>query len=160
MGYRRPGGRAGTHNTILVIGTVNCAAHTVRLIAARARAELLPKFPHVTDIVGITHKNGCATRDGSPELELLQRTLAGFARNPSVAGLVCAGLGCEVTQSESLLAPQRLVGFRLPPYIGIQDSGGVAAAVEEGLKAVAARLPQADTCRREPVPISELALAL
>jgi altronate hydrolase len=160
MGYRRPGGRAGTRNTILVIGTVNCAAHTVRLIAARARAELLPQFPHVTDIVGITHKNGCATRDGSPELELLQRTLAGFARNPNVAGYVFVGLGCEVNQFESLLATQRLDGFRLPPYIGIQDSGGVAAAVEEGLKAVAARLPQADTYRREPVAVSELALAL
>jgi altronate hydrolase len=162
MGYRRASGRAGTRNTILVIGTVNCSAHTVRTIAARARAELLPRFPNVTDIVGIAHKSGCGTRDGSPELDMLQRTLAGFARNPNVAGYVFIGLGCEVNQFETLLTSQRdrLGELRLPPYIGIQDSGGVAATIEEGLKAVAARLPQADTARREPIPLSELALAL
>jgi altronate hydrolase len=162
MGYRRAEGRAGTRNTIAVIGTVNCAAHTVRAIAARARAELLPKFPNVTDVVGLAHKNGCGTREGSPELELLQRTLAGFARNPNVAGYVFVGLGCEVNQFETLLAGQRgrLGDVRLPPYIGIQDSGGVAATIAEGLKAVAALLPFADQIRREPLPISELTLAL
>ncbi|MFL5800374.1 MAG: UxaA family hydrolase [Roseiflexaceae bacterium] len=160
MGYRRPSGRAGTRNTIAIISTVNCGAHTVRTIAARARAELLPKFPNVTDIVGLAHKNGCATREGSSELGLLQRTLAGFARNPNVAGYLFIGLGCEVNQFESLMVSQQLNGFRLPPYIGIQDAGGVAAAVEDGLKAVAALLQRADTYRRESLPVSELALAL
>jgi arabinonate dehydratase len=160
MGYRRPKGRAGTRNTIAIISTVNCGAHTVRTIATRARAELLPKFPNVTDVVGLAHKNGCATREGSAELGLLQRTLAGVARNPNVAGYLFIGLGCEVNQFESLMESQQLDGFRLPPYIGIQDAGGVFAAVEEGLKAVAALLRQADTYRREPLPVSELALAL
>ena len=160
MGYPRPHGRAGTRNTIAVLGTVNCAAHTVRMIAARARAELLPRFPNVTDVVGLAHKGGCGTRDDSPELDLLQRTLAGFARNPNVAGYLFVGLGCEVNQFEALLAAQHLDGFRLPPYIGIQDAGGVAAAVEEGLAAVATLLARADTARREPVPLDELALAL
>jgi altronate hydrolase len=160
MGYRRRGGRAGTRNTIAVIGTVNCAAHTVRAIAARARAELLPRFAHVTDIVGLAHKNGCGTRADGPELGLLQRTLAGFARNPNVAGYLFVGLGCEVNQFESLLAAQQLDGFRLPPYIGIQDAGGVAAAVAEGLEAVAALLPRANEVRREAIPLSELTLAL
>jgi altronate hydrolase len=169
MGYRRPSGRAGTRNTIVIIGTVNCAAHTVRTIAARARAELLPRFPNVTDIVGIAHKNGCGTRESGPEMDMLQRTLAGFARNPNVAAYLFVGLGCEANQFEALFVSQFQNGSRrgeitsslpLPPYIGIQDSGGVAATVEEGLKAVAARLPYADTFHREPVPVSELALAL
>ena len=160
MGYRRPHGRAGTRNAIVIIGTVNCSAHAVRLIAARARAELLPRFPHVTDVVGLAHKGGCGTRAGSSELDMLQRTLAGFARNPNVAGYLFVGLGCEVNQFESLLDSQRLDGFRLPPYIGIQDAGGIAATVEQGVQAVAALLPRADMARREPVPLSELALAL
>ncbi len=162
MGYRRQRGRAGTRNTIVIISTVNCAAHAVRTIAARARAELLPRFPNVTDVVGLAHKNGCGTRDGSPELHMLQRTLAGFARNPNVAGYLFVGLGCEVNQFETLLESQRawLGDVRLPPYIGIQDAGGVAGAVEEGLREVAALLPRADQRRREPLPVSELALAL
>ncbi|HWQ14552.1 MAG TPA: altronate dehydratase family protein [Roseiflexaceae bacterium] len=185
MGYRRASGRAGTRNTLAVIGTVNCAAHTVRRIAERARAELLPKYPNVTDIVAIAHKSGCATRADSPELELLQRTLAGFARHPNVAAFLFVGLGCEVNQWESLFATQRarLEGqnevpglrpeqgatqyaarstqsLRLPPYIGIQDEGGVARTIEAGLRALEQLLPIADQYRREPVPVSELCLAL
>jgi altronate hydrolase len=160
MGYRRAQGRAGTRNTLAIIGTVNCASHAVRLIAARARAELLPRFAHVTDIVGLAHKNGCGTREGSPELDMLQRTLAGFARSPNVAGYLFVGLGCEVNQFEAMLAAQQLDGFRMPPYIGIQDSGGIAATVEEGLRAIATLLPRADAARREPVSVSDLAVAL
>jgi altronate hydrolase len=162
MGYRRPSGRAGTRNTIAVVGTVNCSAHTVRRIAARARAELLPSFPNVTDIVAVAHKSGCATRAGSPELELLQRTLAGFARHPNVAACVFVGLGCEVNQWETLLAGQRerLAALDAPPYLGIQETGGVAETVEAGLRAVAQLLPYADRFRREPLPVAELAVGL
>ena len=160
MGYRRSHGRAGTRNTIVIIGTVNCSAHVVRSIANRAHTELLPQFPNVTDIVGLSHKNGCGTRDGSPELDMLQRTLAGFARHPNVAGYLFVGLGCEVNHFESLLKSQQLNGFRLPPYMGIQDVGGVAATIEEGVQAVAAMLPHANEARREPIPVSELAVAL
>jgi altronate hydrolase len=160
MGFRRPRGRAGTRNTVAVIGTVNCSAHTVRTIVERARAELLPHFPNVTDVVALTHKSGCATRDGSPELGLLQRTLAGFARNPNVAACLFVGLGCEVNQFATLLESQHDILGTAPPYLGIQDGGGVAATVEAGLRAVAELLPLADAHRREPVPASELCLAL
>jgi altronate hydrolase len=162
MGYRRPQGRAGTRNTIAVIGTVNCSAHTVRTIAARARAELLPRFPNVTDVVGIAHRSGCATKTSGYEIEMLRRTLAGFARNPNVAAYLFVGLGCETNQFEDLLQSQQaLLGdVRLPPYIGIQDSGGVQATIAEGLKEVERRLVYADQFRREPVSASELCLAL
>jgi altronate hydrolase len=162
MGYRRPNGRAGTRNTIAVIGTVNCSAHTVRSIAARARAELLPRFPNVTDVVGIAHRSGCATKTSGYEIEMLRRTLAGFARNPNVAAYLFVGLGCETNQFEDLLQSQQsLLGdVRLPPYVGIQDTGGVQATIAEGLKEVERRMVYADGFRREPVPVSDLCLAL
>lgn len=162
MGYRRADGRVGTRNTLVIITTVNCAAHTVRQIAARARAELLPRFPHVTDIVAIAHKSGCATRSSGYEIDMLRRTLAGFARSPNVADYLFVGLGCETNHYEELFVNQRerLGDPRLPPYIGIQDTGGVAVTIEEGLRELAARLPRANECRRESVPLSELSLAL
>jgi altronate hydrolase len=160
MGYRRPKGRAGTRNTVAIISTVNCGAHTARTIANRARAELLPHFPNVTNVIGLAHKNGCGTRDGSSELNMLQRTLAGIARNPNVAGYLFIGLGCEVNQFESLMESQELNGFRLPPYIGIQDAGGIGPAVKEGMLAVERLLEQANQYEREPLPISHLAVAL
>jgi altronate hydrolase len=170
MGYRRPLGRAGTRNAVAIIGTVNCAAHTVRRIAERARAELLPRFPNVTDVVGLSHKNGCATQDGSPELAMLQRTLAGIARNPNVAAYMFVGLGCETNQFADLLqgqgaggpglAPLAGFGGGLPNYLGIQDTGGVAGTIEAGLRMVEQLLEQANRHERTPVPASELCLAL
>lgn len=170
MGYKRASGRAGTRNTLVVIGTVNCAAHTVRTIAARARAELLPKYPNVTDIVGLSHKSGCGTREHGPEMDMFQRTLAGMARNPNVAGYLFVGLGCEANQFTNLLQGQGaggngvepLQGYSdgLPAYIGIQDVGGVANAVAEGLREIERLLPLANAYEREPVPVSDLCLAL
>jgi altronate hydrolase len=162
MGYRRPHGRAGSRNTIAIFGTVNCSAHTVRRIAARARAELLPRFPNVTDVIAVAHRSGCATKTSGYEIEMLRRTLAGFARNPNVATYLFVGLGCETNQFEDLLHSQRerLGEIGLPPYIGIQDTGGVAATIEEGLREVERMLPYADGFQREAVPVSELCLAL
>lgn len=162
LGYRRPDGRVGTRNTLVIITTVNCSAHVVRQIGARARAELLPKFPNVTDIVAIAHKSGCASRSSGYEIEMLRRTLAGFARSPNVADYLFVGLGCETNQFEDLFLSQRerLGDVQLPPYIGIQDTGGVAATIDEGLREIAARLPRANEWRREEVPLCELNLAL
>ena len=107
QGYRRADGSVGTRNTLVLITTVNCSAHTVRQIAARARAELLPRFPNVTDIVALAHRAGCASAASGPEIEMLRRTLAGFARNPNVAGYLFVGLGCETNQFEALFESQR-----------------------------------------------------
>jgi altronate hydrolase len=158
-GYRRADGRVGTRNTIVLITTVNCSAHTARVIAQRARAELLPRYPHVDDVVALVHKNGCGTKHGSAEVDLLQRTLAGHANHPNVAGAIFVGLGCEVNQFYDLVGQRGLDGST-PPYIGIQDTGGVAATIEAGLEAVAALLPRADEARRVEVPVSELVLGL
>ena len=160
QGYRRADGRVGTRNTVAIIGTVNCAAHTIRQLARRAREELLPRFPNVDDVVGLTHKNGCATQAGSVELDLLQRTLAGFAHSPNVGAYLFIGLGCETNHFETILQAGHLSNDGLPPYLGIQDEGGVAATVEAGLEVVEKLLAQANTCTRESVPISELVVGL
>ncbi len=162
MGYVRADGSVGTRNTVAVIGTVNCASHTLKRIVERAKRELLLDYPHVTDIVALSHKHGCATRDGSPELGMLQRTLAGFAHNPNVAGYIFVGLGCETNQFESLFNAHRarFGTMQLPPYLAVQDEGGVAATIEAGLSALKPVLALADQARRTPVPLSKLMLAL
>ena len=159
-GYRRSDGRVGTRNTIVLISTVNCAAHTARVIAQRARSELLPRFPHVDDIVALVHKHGCGTRHGSSELAMLQRTLAGHAHHPNVAGYIFVGLGCEVNQFSDLVDSGELNGSGEPLYLGIQDAGGIAPSIEQGLQMVASLLPMADQARREEVPVSELVVGL
>lgn len=162
QGYVRSNGSAGTRNTVAVIATVNCASHTVRKIVERAKQELWPQFPNVTDIIVLSHKHGCATRDGSPELGMLQRTLAGFAHNPNVAGYLFIGLGCETNQFEALFNAHRdqFGAMNLPAYLAIQDEGGVAATIAAGVKALEPVLAHANTYTRQAVPISQLKLAL
>ena len=164
QGYIRHDGRVGTRNTVALISSVNCSAHTTRRIAERARAELLPDFPFVDDVVALTHKNGCGTRFGGPEIAMLQRTLAGFARHPNVAGFVLVSLGCEINQLGPLIESQTLYmpgeDRRLPPMVMLQEEGGVAATVERGLEAVAKLLPVANRARRTTVDASALSVAL
>lgn len=179
MGYRRPDGKAGTRNYIAVISSVNCSAHTVRKIAHHFTQELLAAFPNVDGVISIAHGFGCATRVGSDDYVLLQRTLAGIAAHPNVGGYILVGLGCEVNQIGELVEnyhlsmkeaptlrranhqsqisnPQSLQ----PPSLTIQDTGGIRKTIDAGIAAVEALLPVVNSFQREPIPISELVVAL
>jgi len=158
-GFRRPDGRAGTRNYVAVIATVNCAASTVRAIADRFRGDALQAYPSVDGVIGLTHKGGCGSRYGSPEVALLQRTLAGVGRHPNVGGYVFVGLGCEVNQIQDLVAAQGLESDA-PPLLVIQDEGGLQETVEAGVAAVHLLLPRAAAYRREPLSVAELVVAL
>lgn len=162
MGYRRADGRAGTRNFVALVSSVNCSASTVRYIADRFRGEALASYPNVDGVIPLTHKTGCATKTTGYEIDMLRRTLAGFARHPNVAAFILVGLGCETNQIIDLVETTGLfsVDGSLPPIITLQDTGGIAKTVEKGIEMVAAMLPQADDVRREPIPVSELTVAL
>lgn len=179
MGYRRPDGKAGTRNYIAIISSVNCSAHTVRKIAHHFSAETLAAFPNIDGVISIAHGYGCATRAGSDDHMLLQRTLAGIAAHPNVGGYILVGLGCEVNQVCELVenyhltmkeAPamrrikQQMPKVRHqalpPPALVIQDAGGVRKTIESGIAAITDLLPLIDSYQREPIPISELMVAL
>src|SRR6185437_2699404 len=127
------------------------------------RGDALRDFPHVDGVIGLTHKSGCGSRYGSREVALLQRTLAGFAHHPCVAGAGIVGLGCEINQVTDLVQNTGLLaapGHGPIPLLVIQDVGGSRQTIEAGVKAVEALLPEAERCRRTTVPASELTVAL
>ncbi len=154
QGYRR-GERAGTRNYLAVISSVNCSASVSRAVADRFRD--LRAFPHVDGVIALTHKGGCGAHYGGAEVDLLQRTLAGFCRHPNIAGYVLIGLGCEVNQIPDLVENQ---GLGEPTSLIIQDEGGLVDTVEAGVRAVERLLPGAEAERRVPLPASGLMLAL
>lgn len=157
QGFRRAGGRAGTRNYVAVISSVNCSASVSRYVADSFRGDALRDFPHVDGVIALTHKGGCGAHYGGAEVDLLQRTLAGFARHPNIAGYVLIGLGCEVNQIPDLVEHQ---GLGDAPSLVIQDEGGLVETVEAGVQAVRQLLPAANACRREAVDASELVVAL
>jgi altronate hydrolase len=156
-GFRRPDGRTGTRNYVAVISSVNCSASVSRYVAERFRRDALHDYPHVDGVIALTHKGGCGAHYGGSEVDLLQRTLAGFARHPNIAGYVLIGLGCEVNQVPDIIEHQQL---QPAASLIIQEEGGLVQTVEAGVRAVEALLPRADACRRETVPASELVVAL
>jgi len=162
-GIRRPDGRVATRNYIGIITSVNCSAHVAELIAQAFRRnpltgdDPLAAWPNVDGVVALTHKTGCGMTDGEP-LRLLRRTLGGFARHANFAHVIGVGLGCEVNQIGGLLDEQRLSG-RLRS-MDIQEMGGTRKTVQAGIDFVKEVLAEANHVRREPVPASELCVAL
>jgi altronate hydrolase len=163
MGYRRPDGKVGTRNYIAIISTVNCAASTVRFIQRRFTPELLSAYPNIDGVIGLTHKSGCAMRHGGEAVEQLQRVLAGMAAHPNVGAYLLVGLGCESNQVRELIHAMELdngARWKKPLFLTLQENHGVARTVEEGYAILAELLPEVNNVRREPVPISELNVAL
>ena len=154
-GFVRAGGRVGTRNYIGILTSVNCSATVAKLIAREAERRL-GSFPNVDGVVALTHGTGCGMAMGEG-LELLRRTLRGYATHPNFAAILAVGLGCEVNQ----LADLDLTGGPAPAAaLTIQETGGTTAAVRAGLDALAELLPAADAARRVPVPASRLILGM
>jgi len=161
MGFKRYGRRAGTRNYIAVISTVNCSAHAVQAIASHFTCERLAAFPNVDGVISFTHPHGCGVEIGGLNYMLLQRTLAGMASHPNVAASILVGLGCETNQASELVQIQGLDEFE--SYAGtyvIQDLGGTRKTIEAGIEKINQLLPEANSFERQPVPVSELAVAL
>jgi altronate hydrolase len=163
QGIRRADGRVATRNYIGIVTSVNCSAHVADLIADAFKrnpftgADPLADYPKVDGVVALTHKTGCGMTMGEP-LRLLRRTLAGFARHVNFSHVIAIGLGCEVNQLGPMLEEQKLAG-RLRS-MDIQEMGGTRKTVEAGIAFVKEVLAESNNVAREPVPVSELIVAL
>ena len=164
QGFRRPDGRVGTRNFVLIVPTSMCASHEATQISMMAEFMHYSreKYPNVDGVVAIPHNKGCGCQDGST-LDVMMRTLSNYADHPNVGGVILIDLGCEKTNLgfvEKYLT-KRERPIQKPVYkIGIQDVGGTQKAIEIGLQQVAEMLPEVNRCMREEVPISELVLGV
>ncbi|KQU76806.1 MULTISPECIES: UxaA family hydrolase [unclassified Rhizobacter] len=160
QGIVRADGRVATRNYVGILTSVNCSATVARAIADHFRRDIHPEalaaFPNVDGVVALTHGAGCATDSEGEPLQVLRRTLAGYARHPNFAALLVVGLGCETNQIAGIGLAD---GPRLHSY-NIQDAGGTAKAVARGIALVSEMLPDANRTRREPVSASHLCVGL
>ncbi len=103
-GFRNPDGTVGTKNILAISTSVQCVAGTLDVAIRKIKEELLPRFPNVDDVVGLTHTYGCGVAISAPEAHIPIRTLQNIARNPNFGGeVMVVGLGCEKLVSERLL---------------------------------------------------------
>ena len=106
-GYRNADGSVGTRNILGISTSVQCVAGTLDYAIKRIQDELLPKYPNVDAVVGLTHTYGCGVAINAPAAVIPIRTLQNLALNPNFGGeVMVVGLGCEKLVPERLLPQQ------------------------------------------------------
>jgi altronate hydrolase len=160
MGIVRPDGRVATRNYIGILSTVNCSATVSHGIADAFKGEALGEFPNVDGVVALTHGSGCGMDVQGESMQVLRRTLGGYARHANFAGVLIVGLGCEANQINALLGAESLQEGPLLHTFSIQDTGGTGKSIARGVAMIREMLPHANQVIRERVPASHLVLGL
>ena len=153
-------GRVATRNYIGILSTVNCSATVSRGIAEYFTKERLAEFPNVDGVVALTHGSGCGMDTHGEGMQLLRRTLGGYARHANFAGVLMIGLGCEANQISSLMGAENLKEGPLLRQFSIQDTGGTAKTIAHGIGLIKEMLPHANDVKRQPVPASHITVGL
>src|ERR1700710_2367032 len=105
-GYRNADGTVGSRNILAITTTVQCVSGVVEFAVRRIKAELLPRFPNVDDVVGLEHTYGCGVAIDAPGANIPIRTLRHISLNPNFGGeVMVVSLGCEKLQPDRLLPP-------------------------------------------------------
>ena len=160
---RREGPNAGkvaTRNYIGILSTVNCSATVARGIADHFTRERLAAYPNVDGVVALTHGSGCGMDTHGEGMQILRRTLGGYAKHANFAGVLIVGLGCEANQISALLGAQALAEGPLLRTFSIQDTGGTAKTIARGIAMIEEMLPQANRVTRESVSASHITVGL
>ena len=146
-GYRRPDGRVGTRNHVLILATVGCAAETARLAA-----------DGLYGAVSFINQNGCG--ESSRNLRRTRDVLLGLAAHPNVYGVVAIGLGCEINRMDDFLAELKARTSKPVEALLIQEEGGTIETVAKAKKIARRMIIEASMCRREECDLSELILGV
>jgi altronate dehydratase large subunit len=146
-GYRRPDGRVGARNHVLVVPTVICASVVAERVAAAA-APVATALPHLA---------GCGQL--GPDMRITHETLAAYCAHPNVGAVVVVALGCEQVVAQMLAETARRHG-KPAEIVAIQAEGGTIRATEKGAH-LAKRLAEVLAAQsREWCDVSELVLSL
>jgi altronate dehydratase large subunit len=143
-GYRRPDGRAGTRNYVLVIPSVGCSQATGQSIARGLK-----------DVICLPNTLGCG--QVGEDRALVKKTLVGFGTNANVFAILIVGNGCEQLSPEEIKTEIASVGKRVEA-LTIQHTGGTRKTIAVGRRIVKEMLEDAVRLNREPIPASELIL--
>jgi galactarate dehydratase len=163
-GFLNDDGSVGTKNILGISTTVQCVAATVDFAVKRIKAELLPNYPNVDDVIAITHNYGCGVAINAPGSEIPIRTLRNLSLNPNLGGApLVVSLGCEKLQPLQMLPNSALPILATMPYVvRLQDDehhsfGDMVAAIMEMAEA---RLIQLNKRTRVTRPASDLVVGL
>src|SRR5450830_1828421 len=162
-GYRNADGSVATRNILAITTTVQCVAGVVEHAVKRIKAELLPRYPNVDDVVALEHTYGCGVAIDAPGAEIPIRTLRNISLNPNFGGqAMVVSLGCEKLQPQRLL-PESAIPIQSGPYIvTLQDEAhvGFESMIASILAMATARLEALNRRTRETCSAAELVVGV
>ena len=166
-GFRNSDGSAGTRNILGITTTVQCVAPTVDYAVRRIKAEILPRFPGVDDVVAITHTYGCGVALDAPGADIPISTIRHISTHPNLGGEpLVVSLGCEKLQPARLFSNDghsQLPVFAVessPQVVRMQDELGFGETVSAILRAAENRLELLNRRQRTTLSASELVVGL
>lgn len=144
-GYRRPDGRFGIRNHVLILPCSLCASETARFAAQ-----------NVEGAVYVANQGGCSL--SRRDLKVTLETLSGLAANPNVYGTILVGNGCEVVQASLLAEEIRRKTCKPLEVLVIREEGGSLHTVNRIVRFAETMRKEADRLKLEEAPVSELIL--
>ena len=142
-GYRRPDGKVGIRNHVLILPTCVCSSETCRIVASQVQGA-----------VTFTNQNGCA--QVKVDLEITRQVLAGLSVNPNVYGTVLIGLGCENNIPDSMIELIASKTNKPLRRVVIQEEGGTLSAIKKAVQYTRELLEEASQVLREECDLTEL----
>lgn len=132
QGFRNKDGSAGTRNILAISTSVQCVVGVVDHALRKIRAELLPKYPNVDNVIALEHVYGCGVAINAPDAVIPIRTLRNIARNPNFGGqAMVVSLGCEKLQPDVLFPKQSIPIRDIRQQPDLQDVGVVCLQDDE-----------------------------
>jgi len=146
LGYKRPDGKVGVRNHVIILPSVTCSSEVANTIARKVKGT-----------ISIPHPHGCAQLPF--DAEQTSRTLIGVGKNPNVAAVLVIGLGCEVVEAPFIASKIAESGKPVKSLV-IQDAGGTLKTIREGMRVVREMVSHASRLKREKVKLDSLILGV
>lgn len=160
QGFVRENGEVGTRNYIAVLVAGNCAATVARKIADYFTPEKLADYPNVSGVVPFITGLGCGMEMTGPFMDLLRRTIMGYAVNPNVGAALVVALGCERNNIDGMFEFAGIQESETMKKLVIQDTGGTRKSIQAGIAEVERMLPLVNNYQRQTVSAEHLKIAL
>ena len=145
-GYRRSNGHVGTRNYVGILSTVVCANEVTDAISRQVQGT-----------ASFMHQQGCCQTP--VDIKRVNETLIGLGSNPNLASVLLVSLGCESTDLSDVAKTISRTGKRVETVV-IQEIGGAARSIAEGVLLAQDMVQEASKLEREPFPVGELVLGL
>ena len=143
LGYKRPDGKVGIRNHILILPASVCASDTTRIIAN-----------NVPGAITFNNQLGCS--QVASDQQFTMDVMAGYAANPNVYAIVVVSLGCENCQMDLVVDAIKARTNKPMAQFIIQENGGTITTIERATRAAKAFMQEASLLQKEEFPMSEL----